>query len=115
MSQFKFDIEEVINGLANFEMKSKAAIGLYADAASDKLESTAKKDALWTDRTGQSRQTIKGGKQWEGDKCNVYVAGNTRYFPYLELCNDKEYAILKPTIDKLSPEILKGMNNLLGK
>ncbi|EQB3101465.1 hypothetical protein ACYIU4_002828 [Clostridium botulinum] len=115
MSEFKFNFEDVINGLANFEIKSKTSVGLYADTASKKLEAKAKKDAPWKDKTGQSRQTIEGSKQWEGDKCNVYIAGNTQYFPYLEFCNDKQYAILKPTVDKLSPEILKGMNNLLGK
>lgn len=112
---FKFDIESVLTGLAEFELKSKAAIGLYADTASKKLESNAKQNANWIDRTGQARQTIQGGKEWEGDKCNVYVAGNTDYFPFLELCKDKQYAILQPTVNKLSPEILKGMSNLLGR
>ncbi|WP_096635820.1 hypothetical protein [Clostridium cochlearium] len=112
---FKFDIESVLNGLSEFEMKSKAAIGVYADTAGKKLEDHAKKNAPWIDRTGLSRKTIEGGKQWEGDKCNIYVAGNTEQFPYLELAMDKQYSILNPTVNKLSPEILRGMNNLLGK
>ncbi|MBU3208524.1 hypothetical protein KPL28_02605 [Clostridium algidicarnis] len=96
-------------------MKSKAAIGVYADTAGKKLEAYAKNSAPWTDRTGLGRKTIEGGNQWEGDKCHVYVAGNMDYSPYLELCNDKKHATLKPSVDKLSPEILKGMGNLLGK
>ncbi|BDR66727.1 hypothetical protein K144313037_p20010 (plasmid) [Clostridium tetani] len=112
---FKFDIESVIDGLSEFEVKSKAAIGVYADTAGKKLEEHAKKNASWTDRAGLSRKTIEGGKQWEGDKCNVYVAGNTEHFPYLELAMDKQYSILNPTVNKLGAEILSGMNNLLGK
>jgi hypothetical protein len=28
---------------------------------------------------------------------------------------DKKYATLQPAVNKLSPEILRGMNNLLGR
>lgn len=111
----KFNIENVLKGLSEFEMKSKVAIGVYADTAGKKLEEHAKKNTKWTDRTGLSRKTIEGGKQWEGDKCNVYVAGNTEQFPYLELAMDKQYSILNPTVNKLSPEILKGLNKILEK
>lgn len=34
-------------------------------------------------------ETIKGGKQWKGDRCNIYITGNEDYYPSLELCNDK--------------------------
>lgn len=115
MSNFKFDIEGVINGLSKFDIKSKVAIGLYADTAGKKLEAKAKANAPWTDRTGLSRKTIEGGKQWQGDTCNVYVAGNTEQMPYLELAHDKKYATLKPSVESLSGEILRGMVNLLGK
>ncbi|MBV1816857.1 hypothetical protein ACIR03_02725 [Clostridium cochlearium] len=112
---FKIDIESVLNGLSEFEMKSKAAIGVYADTAGKKLEEHAKKNAPWTDRTGLARKTIEGGKEWDSEKCIVYVAGNMEYSPYLELCNDKRYATLKPAVDKLSPEILNGLNKILEK
>ncbi|MCB2300393.1 hypothetical protein [Clostridium tagluense] len=110
---FKMDTRSILEGLVKFELKSRAAMGLYADTAGKKLEAEAKKSATWINRTGMARKTIKGGKQWEGDKCHVYVCGNEEHSPYLELCNDKKYAILKPTVDKLSPEILRGLNNLL--
>lgn len=69
----------------------------------------------WRDKSGQARKTISGGMYWQGDKCHVYVAGNTEYFPYLELCNDKQYAVLKPAVDALGPEICSGLNNILEK
>lgn len=113
MSGFNVNIEDIIKGLAAFELKSKAAMGLYADTGCKKLEAEAKNSATWIDRTGLARKTIKGGKQWENDKCHIYVSGNMKYSPALELCNDKRYATLKPAVDKLSPEILRGLNNLL--
>lgn len=115
MSGFKIDVQSVLKGLSEFEVKSRAAIGLYGDTAGKKLENEAKDNAPWTDRTGLSRKTIEGGSQWEGDKRVVYVSGNTQQMPFLELAHDKKYATLQPAVDKLSPEILRGMNNLLGK
>lgn len=110
---FNIDVEGVLRGFADFEVKAKAALGVYADTAGKKLEDHAKNNAPWQDNTGLARKTIQGGKQWEGDKCHVYVSGNMQYSPFLELCNDKKHAILKPTVDKLSPEILQGLRNLM--
>lgn len=115
MSELEVNIDDVIDGLSEFQMQSKTSIGMYADIAAKNMEEYAKKNAPWKDQSGMDTETIKGGKQWEGDKCNFYVSRNMECYPFLELCNDKKYAILKPTIDKLSPQILKGMSNLFGK
>lgn len=112
---FDIDCQEIISGLDEINIKSKIAMDLYADTSAKKLEKYSKENANWVDRTGIARKTIQGGKQWEGEKCIVYVSGNAKHSPYLELCNDKKHAILKPTIDKLSPEILRGMKKLLRK
>lgn len=100
--------------MSEWEAKSMVALDIYGDTAGKKLEAEAKRSAPWTDRTGLSRKTIQGGSRWEGSKCVVYLSGNTPQFPYLELCHDKKYAVLQPTIDKMSPEILKGLKILLG-
>lgn len=109
------DIEGVLNGLVDLGTRTKVGLKVYGDSAGKKLETYAKNNAPWTDRTGLSRKTIEGGSQMDGEKCVVYVSGNTQQMPFLELCNDKKYAILQPSIEKLSPEILRGLNNLLGR
>lgn len=111
----KIDIEGVLNGLADLGKRTQVGMKVYGDSAGKKLESHAKNNAPWTDRTGLSRKTIEGGSQMDGDKCVVYVAGNTQQMPFLELCHDKKYATLQPAVNALSPEILRGLNNLLGR
>lgn len=69
----------------------------------------------WKDRTGHARQTIQGGAEVTGDKTYIYVAGNKEYSPYLEFAHEKQYAVLWPAIEELSPEIMKGMEKLLEK
>ena len=100
--------------MAEFEVRARMALEVYGDTAGKKLEGEAKRSAPWIDRTGLSRKTIQGGSQWDGNKCIVYISGNTPQFPYLELCHDKKYAVLQPTINKMSPEILKGLKIILG-
>ena len=93
--------------------KHKAALALYADVAGKKMEGEAKANAPWTDRTTHARQSIKGGADWEGKQLKVVLSGGMDYSPYLELAHEKKYAILKPTIDKNAPEILRGYQKLV--
>ncbi|WFD12011.1 hypothetical protein [Tepidibacter hydrothermalis] len=112
---FRMDITGALKGLAEAELKMKAAVGLYANTAGKKLEGYAKQNAPWTDHTAQARQSIQGGHEWQGNKCNIFVAGNKEYSPFLEFCNEGKYAILYPTVRNYSAEIILGMQNLLGK
>ena len=95
------------------EKKIKAAIGLYADTAAKKMESDAKRNAPWTDRTGNARNSILGNFDWEDNKAVITLSGNVNYFVYLELAHGKKYAILKPTIEKLAPDVLRGYQKLV--
>lgn len=112
---FRIDSSNLLRGLAEHEMRLQAAVQLYGETAGEKLEAEAKKDRPWQDRTSIARQTIEGGAERRGNKVVVYVAGNTDYFPYLELAHEKKYAILFPTIRKMGREIIEGMNNLLNR
>lgn len=95
------------------EKKVRAAIGLYADTASKKMEGEAKINAPWTDRTGNARNSIQGDFDWQGNKAVITLSGNMDYSAWLELAHEKKYAILKPTIDRNAPEILKGYQRLV--
>lgn len=95
------------------ERKMKAAIGLYADTASKKMEGDAKQNAPWTDRTSNARNSILGEFGWEGNKAVITLSGNMSYSVYLELAHEKRFAILVPTIQKSAPEILRGLQRLV--
>lgn len=95
------------------EQKMRAAIGVYADTAAKKMEGEAKKNAPWTDRTTNSRNSIQGDFNWQGNKAIIALSGNVDYFVYLELAMEKRYSILKPTIDRNAPEIIRGYQRLV--
>lgn len=105
---FKLDAESLLEGLERLTTNTKDKLDKYAEKSGLKMEAYAKENAPWENQTGQARRTLKGGKQWEGDKVNIYISGNMEYSPYLEYKNDGKYAILEPTVNKLSREILRG-------
>ena len=110
---FKLDASKLISGLAEREIKTRAALGLYADTVSKKMEAHAKSNKPWTDRTGRAKQSLNSSWSWRGDVARVELSHGVDYGIYLEFCNEKIYAIIKPTIDKISPEVIKGLGKIL--
>ena len=110
---FKFDANNLIKGLAEREIKTRAALGLYADTVAKKMESHAKSNKPWVDRTGRAKQSLNSSWKWVGDVARVELSHGVDYGVYLEFCNEKRYAIIKPTIDTISPQAIRGLNNIL--
>ena len=110
---FKFDASNLIKGLADREIKTRAALGLYADTVAKKMESHAKSNKPWVDRTGRAKQSLNSSWKWVGDVARVELSHGVDYGVYLEFCNEKRYAIISPTIDKISPQAIRGLNKIL--
>ncbi len=114
MNGIKIDISGIVKGLAELEEKTKAATRAYADTAGQKLVAEAKSNAPWTDRTGNSRQTIDHNVQLAGDKVTIELRGNTPHFKYLELCHEKKNAILWKTVQKNTESVVSAWIRVLG-
>lgn len=114
MGGFKMDISKLLNGLAEREIKTKAALGLYADTVSKKMESHAKTNYPWTPRSGRAHQSLHSEPpKWIGNTIRCTLAHGVDYGIYLEFCNEKRYAIIKPTIDNITPSAIKGLQNII--
>ena len=111
---FRIDAGQAIRGLSEARLRTMYAAEKYGQAAAAKLEAKAKTDAPWTDRTGLARQTIAGVCDWMGDGLRSGVAGNMHYSIYLEFKDEGCFAVLWPTLNAMSAEILQGMAQLIG-
>lgn len=109
---FRFDARG-LKRLAEMELRTKAALGLYADTSAKKMESEAKTSAIWEDRTGAARQRINGSWKWQGNIIRIELSHGVDYGIWLELCNEGKYAIITPTINKMSPKIIQGLDRIL--
>lgn len=100
-------------GLSLFENKADIALKAYAETAAKKVESYAKTHAIWEDRTGDARKRLTGSVIHSSRGYKIKIAHGVNYGKWLELANEKLYSICKPSIDAMSPEVLRGMNKLL--
>lgn len=110
---FKFDFTKF--DLDRVDKKTMAAAKVYGRSALTKMENYAKDNAPWTDRTGNSRQTINTDMVESGRYLSLYLKGNTPHFPFLELAHEKKYAILWPTVQKFQKEVLEGWQKVMFK
>ena len=110
---FKFDASKLIKGIAEREIKTRAALGLYAGTVAKQMEAYAKTNYKWTPRSGSAHQRLNGSWKWVGYVARIELSHGVDYGIYLEFCNEKRYAIIKPTIDKISPQAIKGLGKIL--
>jgi hypothetical protein len=109
----KFDMSGLEKGLKMFEDKANAAFRMYADTSAKKLESSMKENRPWTDRTGAARNRLRGTASTVKNGYEIKLAHGVDYGIWLELANEKRYAIIEPTIRLESPQVIKGFEKLL--
>lgn len=114
MSSFKFDTSKLVQGIAEREIKTRAALNLYANVVSKKMETHAKTNFPWTPRSGSAHQSLFAGPvQWRGNVIRCTLSHGVDYGVYLEFAHEKRYAIIKPTIDYIAPSAIKGLQNIM--
>ena len=77
------------------------------DVTFNEMVTFAKTNAVWTDRTGNARNSITSEDLSSGDVVNFYLTIGVDYGIWLELANDGKYRILQPTLTIYEPRIMK--------
>ena len=94
----------VLNPLYD-NISSQLSLGMASVAAD--MEHYAKRNAPWTDRTGNARRTLTGFVVSEDeDTMLIGLAGMMHYSPKLELNYGGRYAIIVPTLDSYAPRLM---------
>lgn len=109
----RIDSSNLLRSLENMETKAQVAIKMFATEGAKKFENYAKKNRPWTDRTGHARQRLVGWVEMLSNRVRIHIGHGVDYGVYLELANEKRYAILQPTVNALSNEVLEGYKDLL--
>lgn len=113
MATIRIDSKQLLKRLENAETKSQIAIRMFAQEGAKKFEIYAKINRPWTDRTGHARQRLVGWVETFSDKVRIHIGHGVDYGVYLELCNEKRYAILQPTVNACSKEVIQGFSKLM--
>lgn len=106
---------KIHNDLSRMRGNIKKGLENRAKFWSATLESRAKKNAPWTDRTSKARAGLRGFYDISNDRWAIYLVHSVDYGLYLELGtqNMSPYAIIMPTFDEAIPEIMPQLKTLL--
>lgn len=112
--KFKFDKSMLEGGLLDFENKAQVAIRMYAEQSALELQNYARKTARWTDRTGHARQRLTGDVLVASNGYKLRLAHGVDYGIWLELANEKRFAIIPETIEQVGTlKVMPGFERLL--
>lgn len=112
-SGFKLDSSAILGSIQGMESRVPAVVMMYAESGAAKLEAYAKANARWQNRTGDARRRLKGDVLSSGSTYKIRLAHGVDYGIWLELANERRYAIIEESIDAEGPDILKGFDRLV--
>lgn len=110
---FTFDPKDLMNGVLMVDKKALAAIRMFAETNAKVMESDAKEQARWTDRTGNARGGITGYVTKTVMGYRINLAYTVDYGIWLEWAHEKKYAIIEPIVRLTSPYIMEDFKGLL--
>lgn len=105
----------IAKGLGQYDAKLRTAVEALADYIAAKLQTEARENAPWEDRTGNARTGLFAiTKKAAKDGVKIYLShGHTvEYGKWLELAHGGKYAIIMKTIEANLPEIRRLLKNL---
>jgi len=110
-------LEQVLTNLEKWHQEKRAGCEAIARNIAAKAQGKARalpKEQSWQDRSGNARQGLKGGMQWDSfTALIIYLAHSVDYGPYLELCNDGKHAVLEKTLNSLRKELYDSLKRIM--
>jgi len=108
-------LNRVLHNMDAWHLRMRAATLTLAQNLAGRMEAYAKRNAPWTDRTGNARNGLWGAAGTDGREVWIRVGHTVEYGKWLELAHDGKYAILGPTITAHTAQVQKAFEELWQK
>lgn len=96
--------------------KLGAVILMYSSTKAKELEAKMKLGRPWTDRTGMAKALLSAKvSRPNEDLIRITLAHGVDYGIWLELANEKNYAVIAPTVRDEGPRIVEDLSGLMSK
>lgn len=116
--EFGFKDSSLENNLDNMAEKATVALLMLMSTEAARVECQMKRERPWFDRTGDAKESLTARvSQPSRNKIRMTLSHGVDYGIWLELANEKKYAIIAPTLNKEGPVIenkLKGFMYKIG-
>ena len=114
MADLVWDPSQFVQSCEQYRNKFLVSVLLVCEIASTNMEAYAKTNAIWTDRTGNARQKLKGEAAWVSkDQIMIAVSHHMDYGFWLELAHGRKYKILEQSIEDNVEELYRALRRLL--
>jgi hypothetical protein len=91
---------DMLGRMLEYGQKVQEAVHQVAEYWAPVIETSAKQNAPWTDRTGNARQGLRGFvEDLSATSVALYLTHSVEYGIYLELNYQGRYAIIMPTLE----------------
>ena len=111
----EFDDKKLRKNLQTFDTKLRSNIAMIFEYNAGYATAWMKQNARWTDRTGAARTgltaTAHHGRNFE----ELFLAYSVNYGIWLEVANDRKYAIITPALRIMGDKILRDMAYLIDR
>lgn len=112
----KMDISDIQGNMEEMYSRLNTAVGVLAEQGAVKMQSSAKKNAPWTDRTGAARGRLSGTASPIPKGWRIKLAHGVSYGIYLELAHERRFAIIQQTVDRVGyGEIMPAFNRFMDR
>lgn len=111
-----WEVSPLSKKMLAMEKKVGVAMLMYMSTKASEIESYMKLNRPWTDRTNMAKATLNTKvSQPNENTIRMTLAHGVDYGIWLELANEKNYAIVGPTLNIKGPEVIQGMQGLISK
>ena len=101
--------------LGRYDAALTAGAHRIGDVYAAKMETYAKANAPWADRTGNARQGLAGTTEKSATLMKIWLYGDAAYLPFLELGtrNMRPYPVIWPTIAAHAAPLMADLRRLV--
>lgn len=115
MFRFEWDTtpeQMMAEGYDAYVAAIRDAVRQLAQRFAPQIETWMKANAVWTDRTGNARQTLYTEVEQQMTTVGILLSHGVDYGVYLELANQGEYSVIGPALDYWAPRIWNAVQAL---
>jgi hypothetical protein len=114
--RFNFNESTLGRGIDRMAERAGAVILLYAKTKAPVIEAEMKGTRPWTDQTGAAKASLRVSvSNPEPNIVRMTLAHGVHYGIWLELANEKNFAIIEPTLRYSAPEVIEELQGIMGE
>lgn len=108
--------DQISANLGKMSQKVGTAVLMYAATQASQIQAYMVTNHKWTNRTFMAEKTMSAiVSRPDENTIRITLAYGVNYGIWLELANEKNYAIIQPTLNVYGPRVINDMNNLMAK